>query len=63
MLQEFGEKVGIVSGTTMCDDGPRFAKLQSIDWLHIMGYIKAFARVGVGCTSVGNNMAVRAQAY
>lgn len=63
MLQEFGEKVGIVSGTTMCDDGPRFAKLQSIDWLHFMGYIKAFARVGVGCTSVGNNMAVRAPAY
>ena len=28
-----------------------------------MGYIKAFANVGVGCTSVGNNMAVRAKAY
>ena len=28
-----------------------------------MGYIKAFARVGVGCTSVGNNMMVRAKAY
>lgn len=28
-----------------------------------MGYIKSFANVGVSCTSVGNNMAVRAEAY
>ena len=43
--------------------GDGFATMQSMDWLHFMGYIKAFAKVGVGCTSVGNNMAVRAEAY
>lgn len=63
LLQEFTEKVGIVSGTTKCERGGLFATLQGIDWLHFMGYIKAFANVGVGCTSVGNNMAVRAKAY
>ena len=63
LLQEFTEGVGLVSGTTKCERGSLYATLQSIDWLHFMGYIKAFANAGVGCTSVGNNMAVRAEAY
>ncbi|MDB9881775.1 glycosyltransferase [Bacteroidia bacterium] len=63
LLQEFTKEVGIVSGTTKCERGGFFATLQSLDWLHFMGYIKAFANIGVGCTSVGNNMAVRAEAY
>lgn len=63
MLEQFEPKVGIASGITMCERGGLFASLQSIDWLHFMGYIKAFAKVNVGCTSVGNNMAVRAEAY
>ncbi len=64
LLQEFdSEKVGIASGTTKCERGGLFATMQAMDWLHFMGYIKAFANVGVGCTSVGNNMAVRAEAY
>ena len=63
LLSEFKEDVGIVSGTTMCDRGGFFASMQGMDWLHFMGYIKAFANAGIGCTSVGNNMAVRAEAY
>jgi cellulose synthase/poly-beta-1,6-N-acetylglucosamine synthase-like glycosyltransferase len=63
LLQEFTDGVGLVSGTTKCERGGLFATLQGIDWLHFMGYIKAFANSGVGCTSVGNNMAVRAEAY
>lgn len=62
-LSQFESTTGIVSGTTMCERGGLFATMQSIDWLHFMGYIKAFANVGIGCTSVGNNMAVRAEAY
>jgi cellulose synthase/poly-beta-1,6-N-acetylglucosamine synthase-like glycosyltransferase len=63
MLKQFKPEVGIASGITMCERGKFFATMQSIDWLHFMGYIKAFARVGVGSTSVGNNMAVRKDAY
>ena len=63
LLQEFTDEVGIVSGTTKCERGGLFASLQGIDWLHFMGYIKGFANVGLGCTSVGNNMAVRAESY
>jgi cellulose synthase/poly-beta-1,6-N-acetylglucosamine synthase-like glycosyltransferase len=63
LLQEFTDGVGLVSGTTKCERAGLFATLQGIDWLHFMGYIKAFANAGIGCTSVGNNMAVRAEAY
>lgn len=63
MLEQFDESTGIASGTTMCNRGGLFATMQSIDWLHFMGYIKAFAKVNIGCTSVGNNMAVRSKAY
>ena len=63
LLQEFTPKVGIASGTTLCEKGNTFSTMQAIDWLHFMGYIKSFANAGVGCTAVGNNMAVRAKAY
>lgn len=63
LLSCFTPKVGIASGTTTCQGGNWAANLQSVDWLHFMGYIKSFANVGVSSTSVGNNMAVRAEAY
>lgn len=64
LLAEFKEDVGIVSGTSTCEaKSSWFSKMQSIDWLHFMGYIQSFANLGVSCTSVGNNMAVRAKAY
>ena len=64
LLSYFTNDVGIVSGTTMCSHEPNlFAEMQAIDWLHFMGYIKGMANYGVSCTSVGNNMAVRKNAY
>ncbi|MCB9261048.1 MAG: glycosyltransferase [Flavobacteriales bacterium] len=64
LLAQFDSEVGIVSGTTTCQaQSSLFSKMQSIDWLHFMGYIQSFANMGVACTSVGNNMAVRAKAY
>lgn len=64
LLEQFTPEVGIVSGTSTCEpDKSLFSILQSIDWLHFMGYIQSFANINVGCTSVGNNMAVRATTY
>lgn len=64
LLTEFKDEVGIVSGTSTCEaKNSWFSKMQSIDWLHFMGYIQSFANLSVSCTSVGNNMAVRAKAY
>ncbi len=60
MVSAFDDDTGIVSGTTTCEPEN---SMQAIDWLHFMGYIKSFANVGIACTSVGNNMAVRASAY
>ncbi len=63
LLGSFKTDVGIVSGTTLCYGHSINAILQRVDWLHFMGYIKSFANLGISCTSVGNNMAVRAKAY
>jgi cellulose synthase/poly-beta-1,6-N-acetylglucosamine synthase-like glycosyltransferase len=64
ILRFFTEDVGIVSGTTTCSTDPNlFARLQGMDWLHFMGYIKGMANFEISCTSVGNNMAVRKEAY
>ncbi|NUM30791.1 MAG: glycosyltransferase [Bacteroidetes bacterium] len=63
ILKSFTDDVGIVSGTTTCKTGGFFENLQTLDWLHFMGYIKSFANASISCTSVGNNMAVRATAY
>ncbi len=64
LVREFNDNIGIVSGTSTCEsNGTLFSRMQSIDWLHFMGYIQSFANVGVACTSVGNNMAVLADAY
>lgn len=63
LLERFTPETGLVSGTTLCDNGPFFAEMQRIDWMHFMGYIKAMANFGIACTSVGNNMAVRSESY
>ncbi len=64
LLGQFDDGIGIVSGTSTCEiQNSLFSSMQSIDWLHFMGYIQSFANLKVACTSVGNNMAVRAKAY
>jgi len=60
LLQKFTEGVGLVSGTNKYERGSLFATMQSIDWLHFMRDIKALADVGIGWTSEGNNMILRA---
>jgi cellulose synthase/poly-beta-1,6-N-acetylglucosamine synthase-like glycosyltransferase len=55
--------MGIVSGTTVVEDAGLMGKMQGIDWAYFMGLIKGFATLGVQCTAVGNNMAIRKEAY
>ena len=64
LIGEFEADIGIVSGTSTCEPTEsNFSVMQSVDWLHFMGYIQSFANIGIACTSVGNNMAVRATSY
>lgn len=55
--------MGLVSGTTVVKDKGYMGRMQEVDWLYFMGMLKAFANLGMRCTAVGNNMAVRKTAY
>lgn len=60
----FEQNIGIVSGTTIVeDDGRTMGRMQEIDWMYFMGLLRSFANYGLNCTAVGNNMAIRKEAY
>ncbi len=63
LLGQFDNQTGIVSGTTVVRSFKRMGFMQGIDWLFFMGLLQSFYRLGVGCTAVGNNMAIRKEAY
>lgn len=63
MLPQFTPELGCVSATTVISGKSYFARMQHLDWLYFMGILFAFDRVGLGATAVGNNMAVRKEAY
>jgi cellulose synthase/poly-beta-1,6-N-acetylglucosamine synthase-like glycosyltransferase len=63
LLMHGGEKVGIVSGFTVIEANNFFARMQQIDWLYFMGILLGLHRMGLMATAVGNNMAVRRDAY
>lgn len=57
------DRMAIVSGLTLVYDKPLPAQLMGLDWLYFMSLIKGFDNLGLGCTAVGNNMAVSKEAY
>lgn len=63
MLAHFEAKTGVVCGTTLVEGTNLLGHMQSLDWLFFTGVINAFANAGVASTGVGNNMAVRREAY
>lgn len=56
-------KMGIVSGTTIVRDKGYMGRMQEIDWMYFMGLLKSFANIKLHCTAVGNNMAIKKEAY
>ncbi|WP_128543627.1 glycosyltransferase [Larkinella soli] len=64
MIRPFSnEGVGVVTGCTRMVAHTAFQKLQAIDWLAGQHVIDQLARFGIPLTTMGNNMAVRRQAY
>ncbi len=64
LIAHFAEpKMGIVSGITLVHGPSSLSRLQGIDWLYFMGILKGFDKAGLHCTAVGNNMAIRKDAY
>lgn len=56
-------RTGIVCGPTLVWGNSLFARLQGLDWLMGQVLARAHAGVGIPISAVGNNMAVRREAY
>ncbi|WP_266366338.1 glycosyltransferase [Tellurirhabdus rosea] len=64
MLQSFGpSEVGIVTGCTQIIGQSAFERCQAVEWLYAQWILKQFADWGIPVTAMGNNMAVRREAY
>lgn len=63
LLAEFEEGTGIVSGTTLAKGTTWFERMQAIDWTYFSGMLVGITKAGLPCTAVGNNMAVKREAY
>ncbi|MBI3233243.1 MAG: glycosyltransferase [Bacteroidetes bacterium] len=59
LLQYFDDKTDLVSGSTLINDG----SWQDLDWRYFTMVLQAMANCGIGCTAVGNNMAIRRSTY
>jgi cellulose synthase/poly-beta-1,6-N-acetylglucosamine synthase-like glycosyltransferase len=63
LVSFFKPGVGIVSGTTVVNGKGFMGSMQQTDWLYFMGLLLSFNRFKIRSTAVGNNMAVRREAY
>lgn len=57
------EKLGLLAGITVVTDGSLFAEIQRADWYLLLGYAAASSLLGQTVTGMGNNMALRREAY
>lgn len=63
LVSFFQPQIGIVSGTTVVAGSGFSARMQQIDWLYFMGLLLSFDKIGLASTAVGNNMAIKRDAY
>jgi 1,2-diacylglycerol 3-beta-glucosyltransferase len=70
LLEAFNDQVGLVGGFTLLqplkvEEGgkSRFAAVQALDWLFLLGIAAAAIRLGKPVSWMGNNMAFRRSAY
>jgi cellulose synthase/poly-beta-1,6-N-acetylglucosamine synthase-like glycosyltransferase len=63
MLGNYKKSSGTVSGVTMIKGETLFAKLQSIEWIHAFGMVKAVSDQNIPVSAVGNNMMIPRKVY
>jgi len=63
LLKKFNKDIAIVSGSTAIDGQSLIAKLQNIEWIYAFGMVNMVSSWGVPVSAVGNNMAIRKEAY
>lgn len=59
----FGEKVGLVLGITQVEASTLWNRLEEIDWWNTLGLVKAACDADIPTTGLGNNMAIKREAY
>jgi cellulose synthase/poly-beta-1,6-N-acetylglucosamine synthase-like glycosyltransferase len=62
MVQYFKPGIGLVSGITVVKGQKLFDKMQGLEWLYYMGLLRMMDEISA-VTAVGNNMALRKEAY
>ncbi len=67
LLARFDDNVGMTGGVTLLDAPDKhtslFGRVQSCDWLFLLGVAAAAARYGLPLSWFGNNMALRRKVY
>jgi cellulose synthase/poly-beta-1,6-N-acetylglucosamine synthase-like glycosyltransferase len=63
LLGYFTPEVGVVVGVTRMHKKGLFADLQSLEWMFVLAGIRLLSYFKVPITGLGNNMAVRREAY
>lgn len=63
MLRGFQEKTGVTVGATIVQHSHWFEACQAIEWLLALQIMKKMSDFMIPSTGMGNNMAVRAEAY
>ncbi|MEX0600016.1 MAG: glycosyltransferase, partial [Rhodothermales bacterium] len=56
-------RAGIVCGVTSIRDGGLLARLQAFDWALLLTVAAGLSAIGKPLTAMGNNMAIRREAY
>ena len=62
-VRSFEGRAGIVGGFTMLEARRPFEGVQALDWIFLFGIASAASGLGMPLTAVGNNLAVRREAY
>ena len=62
-VRAMGEDVGLVAGMTLMETRTAFEEAQSLDWGYLLGVASALTEAGVPGTAMGNNLALRREAY
>ncbi|GMQ25109.1 glycosyltransferase family 2 protein [Algoriphagus sp. oki45] len=62
-LAGFSERTGLVIGITRVQSETWLGKMQEIDWWNTLGIVKVVNDLDFATTGLGNNMAIRKEAY
>ncbi|HIL56330.1 MAG TPA: glycosyltransferase, partial [Rhodothermales bacterium] len=63
LVAGMGDGDGLVGGLTLMQTETTFGEAQSLDWAFLLGVASALTESGFPATAMGNNLAIRREAY